>query len=186
VNVRRQTGPTLVRRWLRPRRLYRHADRHHHQVSGLARRYSTGDWNTSNPVANPTVLDAQRRRRGLSIIATGMQTVTVDGFTITGGDYTGLGNASSNEGGGVYASDCALALLTALWPTISPAASAPVTAAECISARCSPSRAHGSRTRSSSATMRQAQARSMAARCMPWRKLDYSYRNALTISMLDA
>jgi hypothetical protein len=74
--------------------------------------YSPGDWNTSNPTANPTVLDAQRRGRGLSIIGTGVQTVTVDGFTLTGGDYTGLRNAleGNDLGGGLYAYDSALTL----------------------------------------------------------------------------
>jgi len=54
--------------------------------------YSTGNWTTSNPIANPTIIDAQRQGRGITIVGDGSQTVTVDGFTITGGDYTGLGN----------------------------------------------------------------------------------------------
>jgi uncharacterized repeat protein (TIGR01451 family) len=56
--------------------------------------YSAGDWNVSDPAANPTIVDAQQQGRGVSIVGTYGEhpTVTVDGFTITGGDYTGLGN----------------------------------------------------------------------------------------------
>jgi uncharacterized repeat protein (TIGR01451 family) len=77
--------------------------------------YSPGDWDTPDPTANPTVIDAKRQGRGVSIVDTGSQPVTVDGFTITGGDYTGLGNPTgvvnqvcrgsggSDCGGGIYA-----------------------------------------------------------------------------------
>ena len=54
--------------------------------------YSTVDWDTSDPAANLTVIDAERSGRGISIVGTGSETVAVDGFTVTGGDYTGLGN----------------------------------------------------------------------------------------------
>jgi len=54
--------------------------------------YTTTNWTTSDPAANPTVIDAQRQGRGITIVGDGRQTVTVDGFIITGGDYTGLGN----------------------------------------------------------------------------------------------
>jgi len=75
--------------------------------------YSTGNWTTSNPVANPTIIDAQRQGRGISIVGDVRQTVTVEGFTITGGDYTGLGNppgdwhlcrrTGADCGGGLFA-----------------------------------------------------------------------------------
>jgi len=54
--------------------------------------FTTTNWTTSDPAANPTIIDAQRQGRGITIVGDGSQTVTVDGFTITGGDYTGLGN----------------------------------------------------------------------------------------------
>ncbi len=76
--------------------------------------YSTGNWTTSSPTANPTLIDAQRNGRGVTIVGTGVETMTVDGFTITGGDYTelgnptGVGNALCNRtgsdcGGGLFA-----------------------------------------------------------------------------------
>ena len=77
--------------------------------------YTPDDWLTPDPAANPTVIDAQQQGRGISIVGTTSQHpfVTIDGFTITGGDYTGLGNppgASNQEcdddgadcGGGFY------------------------------------------------------------------------------------
>jgi hypothetical protein len=54
--------------------------------------FTTTNWTTSDPAANPTIIDAQRQGRGITIVGDVRQTVTVDGFTITGGDYTGLGN----------------------------------------------------------------------------------------------
>jgi hypothetical protein len=54
--------------------------------------YTSADWVTPDPTTNPTIIDAQRQGRGITIFGDGSQTVTVDGFTITGGDYTGLGN----------------------------------------------------------------------------------------------
>jgi hypothetical protein len=75
--------------------------------------YTTANWTASNPIANPTIIDAQRQGRGISIVGDGSQTVTVDGFTITGGDYTGLGNppgqwhlcrrTGADCGGGLFA-----------------------------------------------------------------------------------
>lgn len=78
--------------------------------------YTPDNWLTPDPAANPTVIDAQQQGRGISIVGTTSQHpfVTIDGFTITGGDYTGLGNppgASNQEcddegadcGGGLYA-----------------------------------------------------------------------------------
>jgi len=75
--------------------------------------YTTANWTASNPIANQTIIDAQQQGRGISIVGDGSQTVTVDGFTITGGDYTGLGNppgqwhlcrrTGADCGGGLFA-----------------------------------------------------------------------------------
>ncbi len=75
--------------------------------------YTTADWTTPDPTANPTIVDAQRQGRGLTIVGDGSQMVTVEGFTITGGDYTGLGNppgdwhlcrrTGADCGGGLFA-----------------------------------------------------------------------------------
>ena len=76
--------------------------------------YTRDDWNTFDPAANPTIVDAQRQGRGVSIVGVlgdGLA-VTIDGFTITGGDYTGLRNLSEayDYGGGIYGSLGALTL----------------------------------------------------------------------------
>ncbi len=64
--------------------------------------YTTTNWTTPDPAANPTTLDAQGQGRGLFI--GGGITVTVEGLRVTGGDATGLGGGYSNgdAGGGVY------------------------------------------------------------------------------------
>jgi parallel beta-helix repeat protein len=65
--------------------------------------YTTADWATSDPDANPTVLDAQGQGRVLYI--TGRDTnCTIEGLRITGGDATGLGDDpwGNDCGGGVY------------------------------------------------------------------------------------
>jgi hypothetical protein len=85
--------------------------------------YSPANWYTPDPIANPTIINAQQHGRGVSIVGTYNvhPQVTVDGFTITGGDYTGLGNPSgvTNQvckdmgadcGGGLYAYESALTL----------------------------------------------------------------------------
>jgi hypothetical protein len=87
--------------------------------------YDPGDWNADpDPTANPTIIDAERQGRGVSIVGAygDYPSVTVDGFTITGGDYTGLGNPAgavnqvcrsiggSDCGGGLYAHRSALTL----------------------------------------------------------------------------
>jgi hypothetical protein len=54
--------------------------------------YTLTDWDTSDPRANPTVIDANGYGRGITILGDGSQHVTVDGFRIVNGDYTGLGN----------------------------------------------------------------------------------------------
>ncbi|MBN2258165.1 MAG: hypothetical protein JW704_10125 [Anaerolineaceae bacterium] len=64
--------------------------------------YTTSDWDTFNPEANPTTLDVQGLGRVLVI--TGTITPIVEGLRITGGDATGLGSDSNYDaGGGVYA-----------------------------------------------------------------------------------
>jgi hypothetical protein len=83
--------------------------------------YTTANWTTPNPAANPTIIDAQRRGRGISIVGDGSQQVTVAGFTITNGDYTGRGNppdvgnqvcarTGSDCGGGLFAYQATLVL----------------------------------------------------------------------------
>ena len=46
----------------------------------------------SDPQANTTTIDAAGDGRPVSIIDTGIEVVRLAGFTLTGGDYTGLGN----------------------------------------------------------------------------------------------
>jgi len=85
--------------------------------------YSPADWYTPDPTANPTIIDAQGQGRGVSVVGTYNEhpQVTIDGFTITGGDYTGLGNPSGVDnqvctgtgadcGGGLFAYEAALTL----------------------------------------------------------------------------
>lgn len=63
--------------------------------------YTTLDWDTPDPVAHPTTLDAQGQGRALVI--TGDIAPTVEGLRITSGDATGLGGTSwADVGGGVY------------------------------------------------------------------------------------
>jgi uncharacterized repeat protein (TIGR01451 family) len=59
--------------------------------------YSTVNWTIPRPALNPTVIDAAGGGRGISI--SGAASVTVDGFTITGGDAAGLGGG---DGGGIH------------------------------------------------------------------------------------
>ena len=59
--------------------------------------YTTGDWNRSDPLAHPTVIDAQHHGRGITVLgpltwAPPTLTVTVAGLQIVNGDYTNLGN----------------------------------------------------------------------------------------------
>ena len=64
--------------------------------------YTTANWTTPDPEANPTILDAQGRGRVLYV--TGEISVTIDGLHITGGEATGLGGSpwGDDAGGGVY------------------------------------------------------------------------------------
>jgi hypothetical protein len=88
--------------------------------------YDAGDWGADpDPTAHLTVIDAQRSGRGVSIVgwsSTDALSVTIDGFTITGGDYTDLGNPPGGGwqvchedegidcGGGLYATWSSLLL----------------------------------------------------------------------------
>ena len=63
--------------------------------------YTTANWTTPDPEANPTTLDAQGQGRVLVI--TGTIAPTVEGLHITGGDAAGLGGCFVfDAGGGVY------------------------------------------------------------------------------------
>lgn len=65
--------------------------------------YTTDDWDTPDPEANPTTLDAQGQGRVVYI--SGQISPTLEGLRITGGDATGLGGGPWGEddaGGGVY------------------------------------------------------------------------------------
>jgi hypothetical protein len=65
--------------------------------------YATDDWDTPNPEANPTTLDAQGQGRVVYI--TGEVSPTLEGLHITGGDAAGLGGGpwgGDDAGGGVY------------------------------------------------------------------------------------
>ncbi|MGD8473793.1 MAG: right-handed parallel beta-helix repeat-containing protein, partial [Anaerolineae bacterium] len=64
--------------------------------------YNAGDWLVSDPVAEPTILDASGQGRVLFI--SGDITPTVEGLRLTGGDATGLGGGLSgyDAGGGLY------------------------------------------------------------------------------------
>ncbi|KPL19245.1 MAG: hypothetical protein AMJ93_13260, partial [Anaerolineae bacterium SM23_84] len=67
--------------------------------------YTTTNWMVSDPVANPTTLDAQGQGRVIYI--TGDINPTVEGLRITGGDADGLGGHNNqwwayDAGGGMY------------------------------------------------------------------------------------
>lgn len=51
--------------------------------------YSTTDWETPDPQANPTILDASGL--GRVMVISGTITPTISGFQITNGDASGLG-----------------------------------------------------------------------------------------------
>ena len=89
--------------------------------------YSVKDWSVLDPLTNPTVLDAQRRGRCISVVGQwgSPPSVTLAGLVITGGDYTGLGNppgvgegvcgrAGTDCGGGLFAHAATLVLRDSL------------------------------------------------------------------------
>jgi uncharacterized repeat protein (TIGR01451 family) len=59
--------------------------------------YSTVNWTIPRPALNPTVIDPAGGGRG--VVASGGVSVTVEGFSIAGGDATGLGDG---DGGGIH------------------------------------------------------------------------------------
>jgi len=69
--------------------------------------YTTTDWTTADPVANPTTLDAEGQGRVLYI--TGPITPTIEGLRMTGGDASGRGggNGGTDGGGGVFVAEAA-------------------------------------------------------------------------------
>ena len=64
--------------------------------------YTTADWNTSDPDANPTTLDAEGL--GRVMVIAGNISPTVEGLRLTGGDAAGLGGDpwGWDGGGGMY------------------------------------------------------------------------------------
>jgi hypothetical protein len=73
--------------------------------------YLTSDWETPDPVANPTILDAQGQGRAAYI--TGPISPTLEGLHFTGGSAEGLGGElgdDENAGGGLYVHQAALTL----------------------------------------------------------------------------
>ncbi|MCP4539995.1 MAG: hypothetical protein GY832_22885 [Chloroflexi bacterium] len=73
--------------------------------------YTDTNWETSNPNANPTTLDAQGQGRvfyiaGVPALGAGISP-TIEGLRITGGDATDLGGGSGgwDAGGGLYIVD---------------------------------------------------------------------------------
>ncbi|HIQ22221.1 MAG TPA: hypothetical protein EYH34_13435 [Planctomycetes bacterium] len=79
----------------------------------LAGGYTTANWNTADPLANPTLIDAQHHGRGVTILGDGTQQVTLRGFQIVNGDYTNLGNPPgiANAACRATGADCAGGLL---------------------------------------------------------------------------
>lgn len=65
--------------------------------------FTTGNWNTPDPAANPTIVDAQDQGRVFYV--TGDAYPTIGGLHITGGDATGLHgeeHGDNDAGGGLY------------------------------------------------------------------------------------
>jgi parallel beta-helix repeat protein len=64
--------------------------------------YTTADWSTCDPAANPTTLDAQGGGRVL--VVAGVVSPTIEGLRLTGGRADGLGGdpGLGSSGGGVY------------------------------------------------------------------------------------
>jgi parallel beta-helix repeat protein len=66
--------------------------------------YTTANWNTSNPTANPTVIDPNDAGIGIYInyqADIGVGNIIVNGFSITNGNATDAG-AGTDSGGGIY------------------------------------------------------------------------------------
>jgi hypothetical protein len=69
--------------------------------------YTTTNWITADPVANPTTLDAEGQGRVLYI--TGPISPTIEGLRMTGGDANGRGggDGGTDGGGGVFVTEAA-------------------------------------------------------------------------------
>jgi hypothetical protein len=65
--------------------------------------YTLANWNTADPVAHPTTLDAQGQGRVIFVSAVNVIPV-IEGLRITGGDASGLGGDpwGDDAGGGIY------------------------------------------------------------------------------------
>jgi parallel beta-helix repeat protein len=66
--------------------------------------YAIADWSTSDPAANPTVIDPRQSGVGIYInyqADIGIGEVVIDGFSITGGNATKSG-AGTDSGGGLF------------------------------------------------------------------------------------
>jgi hypothetical protein len=72
--------------------------------------FTTSDWESADPANNVTTLNPQGHGRGVTILDSYNNPVTIDGFTITNGDYTGLGNVEPNKGCNRGGEDCAGAI----------------------------------------------------------------------------
>jgi len=75
--------------------------------------YTPSDWNTYDPLSNPTIIDAQHYGRSITILGDGAQTVSISGLQIINGDYTNLGNPPGVSNAACYSTggDCAGGLL---------------------------------------------------------------------------
>lgn len=86
--------------------------------------YDASNWAAEpDPSHNESIIDAERSGRGITIVAYSDRSVTIDGFTITGGDYTNLGNPDGEYyigvcrrtgydcGGGLFAFEAKVYLL---------------------------------------------------------------------------
>ncbi len=63
------------------------------QLVSLRGGFKAGAWSASNPVANPTIIDAQNRGRALKISLSSVFHPVVEGFTIRNGATSGVGGA---------------------------------------------------------------------------------------------
>jgi predicted outer membrane repeat protein len=70
--------------------------------------YHPTTWVGPDPLTNPTIIDAQKQGRGVTVLGTGTQQVTLEALTIQNGDYTNLGNPEgiSNQACKGTGSDC--------------------------------------------------------------------------------
>jgi len=61
--------------------------------------FDATDWEAPpDPYNQSSTIDAERNGRGITILGSGSETVIIDGLTVTGGDYSGLGNPEGVSG----------------------------------------------------------------------------------------